>query len=127
MEPYKVPVSRGVRGRGRFSQSADWGRVSSNSFLGQGQGHARFQQNPRPRQPRTRVGLPGEVSHTTLAFIIANQIPIKAGLLRDCLHVWKTITSDLFIWVQLLTVILNLIGYPDHVLVLLGLFVPLLK
>ena len=43
------------------------------------------------------VGSPAEVSQTTLATIIANQIPFKAGRLRDCLYVWKTITSDPFI------------------------------
>ncbi|CAH3155755.1 unnamed protein product [Porites lobata] len=43
------------------------------------------------------VGSPAEVSQTTLATIIANQVPFKAGGLRDCLHVWKTITSDPFI------------------------------
>ena len=43
------------------------------------------------------VGSPAEVSQTILATIIANQIPFKAGGLRDCLHVWKTITSDPFI------------------------------
>ena len=41
MEPYKVPASRGVRGRGHLSQSVGRGRASSNSFLGQGRGHAR--------------------------------------------------------------------------------------
>ena len=41
MEPYKVPASRGVCRRGRFSQSAGRGRAPSNSFLGQGLGHTR--------------------------------------------------------------------------------------
>ena len=52
--PYKVLASRGVRGRGRFSQSAGRGRASSNSFLGQGQGDARPQQNPRTSATKTQ-------------------------------------------------------------------------
>ncbi|CAH3195726.1 unnamed protein product [Porites evermanni] len=55
MEPYKVLASRGVRGRGRFSQSAGRGRASSNSFLGQDRGHARPQQNPRTHKALTSV------------------------------------------------------------------------
>ena len=43
------------------------------------------------------VGSPAEASQTTLAAIIANEIPFKAGGLRDGIHVWKTITSDPFI------------------------------
>ena len=43
MERYKVPASRGVRGRGCFNQSAGRGRASSNYFSGQGRGHARPQ------------------------------------------------------------------------------------
>ena len=54
MKPYKVPASRGVRGRGRFSQSAGRGRASSNSFLGQGRGHAWPQQNPRTSATKTQ-------------------------------------------------------------------------
>ena len=54
MEPYKVPASRGVRGRGRFGHSAGRGRASSNSFLGQGRGHARPQQNPRTSATKTQ-------------------------------------------------------------------------
>ena len=54
MEPYKVPASRGVRGRGRFSQSAGRGRAFSNSFLDQGRGHARPQQNPRTSATKTQ-------------------------------------------------------------------------
>ena len=54
MEPYKVPASRGVRGRGRFGHSAGRGRASSNSFLGQGRGHARPHQNPRTSATKTQ-------------------------------------------------------------------------
>ena len=55
------------------------------------------------------MGSPAEVSQTTLATIIANQVPFKAGGLRDCLHVWKTITSDPFILdtVNLLTLLFH--------------------
>ena len=71
---------------------------SSNSFLGQGRGHARPQQNFQVLGNQDPVGSPAEVSQTNFATtIIANQIPFKAGGLRDCLHVWKTITSDPFI------------------------------
>ena len=54
MEPYKVSASRGVRGRGRFGHSAGRGRASSNSFLGQGRGHARPHQNPRTSATKTQ-------------------------------------------------------------------------
>ena len=54
MEPYKVPASRGVCRRGRFSQSAGRGRAPSNSFLGQGLGHTRPQQNPRTSATKTQ-------------------------------------------------------------------------
>ena len=55
------------------------------------------------------VGSPAEVSQTTLATIIANKVPFKAGGLRDCLYVWKTITSDPFILdaVNLLTLLFH--------------------
>ena len=54
MEPYKVTAFRGVRGRGRFGQSTGRGRASSNSFLGQGRGYARPQQNPRSSATKTQ-------------------------------------------------------------------------
>lgn len=54
MEPYKVPAARGMRGRGRFSQSAGRGRSSTNSFLVPGRGQARPQQNPRSSSTKTQ-------------------------------------------------------------------------
>ena len=54
MEPYKFPASRGVCRRGRFGQSAGRGRAPSNSFLGQGLGHTRPQQNPRTSATKTQ-------------------------------------------------------------------------
>lgn len=54
MEPYKVPAARGMRGRGRFSQSAGRGRSSTNSFLVQGRGQARPQQNPKSSSIKTQ-------------------------------------------------------------------------
>ena len=83
MECYKVPASRGVRGRGCFNQSAGRGRASSNYFLGQGRGHALPQRIPRTSATGNQdpVGSPAEVSQTTLATIIANQIPLRQ---EDC-------------------------------------------
>jgi len=83
MARYKVPASRGVRGPGRFNQSACRGRASSNYFLGQGCGHAWPQQIPRTSATGNQdpVGSPADVSQTTLATIIANQIPLRQ---EDC-------------------------------------------
>lgn len=61
MEPYKVPASRGVCRRGRFSQSAGRGRAPSNSFLGQGLGHTRPPAESQDLGNQDPVGSPAEV------------------------------------------------------------------
>ena len=80
MEPYKVPSGRGVRGRGRFSQSGGREKSPASSFLGHGRGQSST-----------------EVSQSSIESIIANQTPFKAGGLQHFLHEWKKITSDLFV------------------------------
>ena len=47
MEAYKVPSCRGVRGRGRFSQSGGRGKTPATSFLRRGRGQTWSQQNPK--------------------------------------------------------------------------------
>ena len=87
MEPCKVPASRGVCRRGRFSQSAGRGSAPSNSFFRSRPGPYSAPAESQDLGNQDTIGSPAEVSQTTLATIIANQIPFKAGGLRDCLHV----------------------------------------
>ena len=127
MEPYKVPASRGVCRRGRFSQSAGRGRAPSNSFLGQGLGHTRPPAESQDLGNQDPVGSPAEVSQTTLATIIAIKFLLR---LEDCETVFmygRLSHQILLSLMQLLIVILNLTGNLEYILVLLGLFVPLLK
>ena len=127
MEPYKVPASRGVCRRGRFSQSAGRGRAPSNSFLGQGLGHTRPPAESQDLGNQDPVGSPAEVSQTTLATIIAIKFLLR---LEDCETVFmygRLSHQILLSLMQLLIVILNLTGNLEYILVLLGLLVPLLK
>ena len=127
MECYKVPASRGVRGRGCFSQSAGRGRASSNYFLGQGRGHALPQRIPRTsatgnRQPRpSRITSWGKSDNSCYYYCKSNSS--KAGGLQDCLHVWKTIKPlarvflkgclNFRVWGQFEIKILTVRGYSD--------------
>ena len=54
MEPYKVSSGRGVRGRGRFSQSGGRGKAPASSFLGRGRGQTWSQQNPKQSSTKTQ-------------------------------------------------------------------------
>ena len=127
MEPYKVPTSRGVCRRGRFSQSAGRGRAPSNSFLGQGLKPYSALAESQDLGNQDPVGSPAEVSQTTLATIIAIKFLLR---LEDCETVFmygRLSHHILLSLMQLLIVILNLTGNLEYILVLLGLLVPLLK
>lgn len=54
MEPYKVSSGRGVRGRGRFSQSGGRGKTPASSFLGRGRGQTWSQQNLKQSSTKTQ-------------------------------------------------------------------------
>ena len=47
---------------------------------------------PLPKKPFNTVGFSEEVSQSSVATIIANQTPFKAGGLQDSLHMWDAVT-----------------------------------
>ena len=89
VEPYKVPGGRGKRGRGRFSHNSGRGKTPSPLvFFSARPGPSMAPSKPQSIVNQDPVGSSEGVSQSSIASIIANQTPFKAGGLQESLHMW---------------------------------------